>query len=437
MMKSNSFRFNLHELGGALGDLGILLPLTVALITLNHMNATSVFLVVGLAYIVAGVFYRLPMPVQPLKAVAAISIAAGLSPSVISASGLLMAAFLLMLAGTGAIRHVAKLFPKAIIRGIQLGVGLILLKTGLLLVTKKQVIIGGTDGLTTMVNLSIPTGLLIALALGAIFVLFLRSKRLPASLALLAIGVAVGIFWGSFLGLPSLRFGLSLPALAIPSMADLSAALVLLVVPQIPLTLGNAVFAMRDTAKTYFGPQAKRVTPKALLTTMGVMNLGAGLFGGMPICHGSGGMTAHFRLGARTGGAALLIGIPFLAMAIFLDGNILPLLSLVPYAVLGVLVIFVGVQHSLLVKDLKGKSEILVALAVAVSGLITANLAIGLASGVCLHWLLIFISRSRPVWPHLASMARQKARLTQDLPGKASPFISAAPHITSSKRTSW
>ncbi len=92
-MQTKSFRFNIQELGGALGDLGVLLPLTVALITLNHMNATSVFLVVGLAYIIAGVFYRLPVPVQPLKAVAAIAIAGGLSPSIISASGLVMAAF--------------------------------------------------------------------------------------------------------------------------------------------------------------------------------------------------------------------------------------------------------------------------------------------------------------------------------------------------------
>lgn len=432
-MKINSFRFNLQELGGAVGDLGVLLPLTIALITLNHMNATSVFLVVGLAYIASGLFYRLPVPVQPLKAVAAIAIAGGLSASVISASGLLMAVFLLLMAGTGAINHVAKLFPKTIIRGIQLGVGLILLKTGLLLVSNKQVIIGGDDGLTTLINLSIPTGLLIAMVLGAIFILFLRSKRLPASLALLSVGVLVGIFWGSLLGLPSLRFGLSLPAVAIPSLADLSSALVLLVIPQIPLTLGNAVFGMADTAKAYFGTKAKRVTPKALLTTMGVVNLGAGLLGGMPICHGSGGLTAHFRLGARTGGAAIMIGVPFLAIAILLDGNVVPIFALIPYAVLGVLVVFVGVQHSLLVRDLRGKKEFIVALAVAIPGLLTANLAIGLASGICLHLILITLSRSRPAWSQRALMAKRKARSAQSLSRKAISIISWALHFISLK----
>ncbi len=396
-----------------MGDLGTLLPLAVALITQNHMNATSVFLVVGLAYIIAGLFYRLPVPVQPLKAVAAIAIVGGLSPSVISASALLMAAFLLLMAGTGAISQVAKLFPKVIIRGIQLGVGLILVKTGLLPVSKKQVIIGGNAGLATLVNLSIPAGWLIAVVLGFVFILFLRNGKLPASLVLLGSGIPVGMLWGSFLELPSLHFGLSLPTVTIPSLTDLSTAPVLLVIPQIPLTIGNAIFATVDTAKAYFGPQAKRVTPKALLATMGVANLGAGLLGGMPVCHGSGGLTAHFRLGARTGGAPVLIGIPFLAIALFLDGNVVPIFALVPYAVLGVLVIFVGVQHSLLVRDLRNKKEILVALAVAIPGLLTANLAIGMASGICLYLALIWFQR--------LSMARRKARLAQESDRKTGP----------------
>lgn len=410
-MRLNAFRFNLQELGGAVGDLGTLLPLTVALITLNHMNATSVLLVVGLAYILSGIFYRLPVPIQPLKAVAAIAIAGGLSPNIISASGLLMAVILLLLAASGLINLIAKLFFKTVVRGIQLGVGLLLIKAGVLMVNKHQVIIGGKDGIVTPFNLSIPVGWLIALALGLVFALSLRTKKVPVSLAVLALGVAAGIFWGSLVGLPSLHFGLSLPTVAIPSLADLSTALVLLVIPQIPLTIGNAVFAMADTAKSYFGPQANRVTPRRLLTTMGIANLGAGLLGGMPVCHGSAGMTAHFRLGARTGAAALLIGIPFVAMAIFLDGNVVPIFSLVPYAVLGVLVVFVGIQHSLLVRDLRGKKEILVALAVAIPGLLTANFAIGLTSGICLHLIFPALSRLHTILSHRLVTRRRRARL--------------------------
>lgn len=377
-----SFRLSLFELGGALGDLGTLLPLSIALITLNHMSATSVFSVLGLAYVMVGLVYRLPVPVQPLKAVAAIAIAGNLSASVISASGLVMAAFLLLLAWTGATGRIAKLFPKAIIRGLQLGVGLILVRAGLALVNKQQVIVGGGDESVAIANLSIPSSWLLALALGGVFVLFLRSKRVPASVVLLGLGGLAGILWGSTIALPSLRFGLSLPSVTAPGLGDIYAALILLVIPQIPLTLGNSVFATLDTARAYFGPRAVRVTPRALLTTMGVANLGAGLLGGMPVCHGSGGLTAHFRLGARTGGAALLLGATFLALALLLDGNVLPILSLVPYPALGVLVVFVGVQHSLLVRDLRGKEEISIATVLAVVGLITSNLAIGFASGL-------------------------------------------------------
>lgn len=415
-----SFRFNLAELGGALGDLGTLLPLVVALITLNQMSATSVLLIVGLGYIIAGLFYRLPVPVQPLKAVAAIAIAGGLSASLVSASGLLMGVFLLLLVATRTIGLVAKLFPKAIIRGIQLGVGLLLVKAGLVLVNKQQVIIGGSGESLSLASVAVPLSWLLALVLGGVFILLLRRQKLPASLLLLILGVFVGIFWGSLLGLPSLRFGLSLPALAIPSLKDLSAALVLLVIPQIPLTLGNAVFATVDTAQSYFGARAKKVTPKALLTTMGLTNLGAGLLGGMPICHGSGGLTAHFRLGARTGAAGLMIGVPFLALALFLDGNVLPILSLIPYSVLGVLVVFVGAQHALLARDIRGKDEILVALTVGIVGVATANLAIGLASGIVLRLIVSAPWRSRAMWSRLL-MARRKARLVDGRPEKPTP----------------
>jgi len=129
------------------------------------------------------------------------------------------------------------------------------------------------------------------------------------------------------------------------------------------------------------------------------------------------GLTAHFRLGARTGGAGLMIGALLLALALFLDGNVLPILSLIPYPVLGVLVVFVGVQHSLLVRDLRGKTEILVAIAVAIPGLATANLAIGFASGICLYLIITALSPSHAPWAHLL-MARRKTRLVHGPPGR-------------------
>jgi MFS superfamily sulfate permease-like transporter len=377
-----------------LGDLGVLLPITVALITLNHMDATSVFLMMGLAYVGVGLVYRVPIGVQPLKAVAAIAIAGAVAPSIISASGIVMAVILLLLALTGALRVVGKLFPKPVIRGIQLGVGLLLVKAGLSLANRAEVFVGG-GGAFSHTNLFIPASWLLTIVAGGLFIYLIRSKRVPASLALMGLGVLIGVFWGSPLGAKDLHLGLSLPSFTSPSFGDLSTALVLLVIPQIPLTLGNAVFATAETAKTYFGKGAKKVTPKALLTTMGIANLGAGLLGGMPICHGAGGLTAHYRLGARTGGAGLMIGVVLVALALLVDGNVVPILSLIPYPVLGVLVIFAGVQHSLLARDLRHKGDISVAVAVAVVGLATTNLAYGFGAGIGLYWLLKIVSNMR------------------------------------------
>lgn len=383
-----SFKFNKWEVGGALGDLGTLLPLAVALITLNHMNPTSVFLVIGLSYALSGLFYRLPIPIQPLKAVAAIAIAAGLSASVISASGLIMAVFLLLLAVTGLINPIAKLFPITIIRGIQLGVGLFLIKAGILLTVSHQVVIGGSDALIDIAHISVPVSLLLAIGCGLVLLFFLKKRLLPPSLVILCLGVAVGLVWGSFHRLNGIHLGLSLPPLGLPSISDLSTALIVLVIPQIPLTLANAVFATASTAKTYFGAEAHRVTPRALLTTMGLSNLVAGFTGGVPVCHGSGGLTAHYRLGARTGGAPLMLGALFIGLAVAVDGDILPILSVIPYSVLGVLTIFVGVQHSLLVRDMRNAQDILVVTVIATIALITTNLAIGFASGIALHLVL-------------------------------------------------
>ena len=380
-------------MGGALGDLGTLMPLMVALITLNHMHPTSVFLGVGLTYVLSGLFYRLPIPVQPLKAVAAIAIAAGLSASVISASGLIMAAFLLILAITGLINPIAKLFPVTIVRGIQLGVGLFLIKAGILLTTSRQVLIGGSDAVVGIAHISVPVSLLLAIGCGLVLLFFLRKRLLPPSLVILSLGVAVGLVWGSFHGLNTIRLGLSLPSLGLPDIADLSTALMVLVIPQIPLTLANAVFATASTAKTYFSSEARRVTPRALLTTMGIANLTAGLIGGVPVCHGSGGLTAHYRLGARTGGAPLMLGAMFIGLAVAVDGNILPILSLIPYSVLGVLTIFVGVGHSLLVRDMRNPLDILVVAVIALVALATTNLAIGFASGIVLYLAIKAVRR--------------------------------------------
>ena len=381
-MSVRFFKFILWETGGAFGDLGTLVPLLVALILVNQVSSTGSFLVVGLAYILVGLYYRIPIPVQPLKAMAAIAIATGLSASIISASGLLMGGLLLLLAVTGAIGLIAKLFPMPIIRGIQLSVAVLLIKAGVTLASKPQVFIGQQGATHSFVG--VPIGWLLAIGSGILLIIFRHNRRLPVALIVLAFGFLASILWGPIGRLAQLKLGLALPTPGLPALSDFGTALILLVIPQIPLTLGNAVFAAADTARSYFGDKAHRVTYKSLLITMGIPNLVAGLLGGFPVCHGSGGVTAHFKLGARTGIANLIIGSLLVVLALFVDGNPLPLLSLIPYPVLGVMVAFIGLQHALLIRDLRGWLNIAVVLLITLVTLVTGNLAIGFALGVVL-----------------------------------------------------
>jgi len=390
----NSFRFNLQELGGALGDIGTLLPIAVALILVNGLSATWVLVVAGLFYIGSGLYYRLPIPVQPLKALSAIAISTGLSASVLGAAGLLMGAILLFLSLTNLIAVIVKLFPRVVIRGIQLGLGVILIRAGIERVLEKQSLSQGP--LLFFERSQLHVGVLLAVVALVIFILFQfvifrQKKGFPASLAVLAFGVTVGLVSNpiNWLG----ETNSVMPVLALPSAADFWLAFTVMVIPQLPLTLGNAVVATSDVARTYFGDKANRVSPRALTASKGIANIIAGLLGAMPMCHGSGGLTAHYRLGARTGAANLMIGGILLAIGVLFRWEALPILQLIPLSVLGVLLVIIGVYHALLISDLTAKTDLTLAGTVGVVAIITGNLTIGFAVGILFYHLLKFLKR--------------------------------------------
>ena len=414
-MRNNAFRFNLQELGGALGDLSTLLPLMVAMILINGLNATLVLVGVGMFYIVSGIYFRLPMPVQPLKAVAAIAISLGLSTNVIGAAGLLMGVILLLLSVTNLIAVVVKLFPHAVVRGIQLSIGLLLFGKGIELVFSDGNLISGTMGTLGMGQL--PLGLFLAISTLLVFVLFKfvffkQSQRFPPSLAMLIFGLGAGVVFGSTSGLGELNT--ALPGVVLPSITDFWLAMTVLVIVQLPLTIGNAVVGTWDTARTYFKDEAYRVTPKALSMSMGLANIAAGLFGIMPMCHGSTGLTAHYKLGARTGGANLMIGGLILAVGLFFGIGAIPFLSLIPLSVLGVLLAIVSVYHIILIRDINTKRQMAVVGAVAITTIILGNMAFGFGAGILLHHILRLDVPK--FWSHLSGRVGyyRKAEETQD-----------------------
>ncbi len=381
------------EVSGALGDLGVLIPLEAALIAVNGLNPTSTLLGVGIIYILSGWYFRIPVPVQPLKALAVIAVAHQLSPSVIAAGALLMAACLSLLSATRALAFLERVVPTWVIRGVQAGLGLLLLKSAYQMVFQKPFLLSGVELTAQVGSLAIPAGVLVGVGSVVLLLLLLRFRQVPAALVIVAVGVIIGLLSGG-LSTP-LSLGPVPMALQLPSGSDFQMAFVLLVIPQIPLTLANSVIATADAARVYFGPQAERATPTRLAVSIALGNLWAGLTGGLPNCHGSGGLTSHYKLGARTPLATTLLGVVLIAVALLFGRSAFETRALLPAATLGALLAYVGVQHLLLGARVEKRTEIVLVAAVAIVALaFNGNLAIGAGAGLGAHWAWKAVSSS-------------------------------------------
>jgi len=369
--RSHELRFGTRELAGAVADVGVLLPIAVALIVANGLSATAVLLPAGLLYVTVAFLYSLPIPVQPLKAFGAIAIAKDLGSDEIAAGALLMGVIFLVLARTGLIDLAAKAFPTALIRGVQITVGLLFLKIAWGLVT---------DPPAAFDDRGLGAAAATALAVVALVVL-LALRKAAAALALVALGAALMLVQAG----GDLALGPS--SLAAPDLDPgvLLTALTVLVIPQLPLTFANSCLATANAARAYFGQRAAAIRPGRLATSLGSANLVAGAMSGMPVCHGAGGLTAHHAFGARTGGAPLAIGVVLLVLAVAAGGGLAAMLSAFPLPILAALLAAAGILHVALARDLRGARDILVALVVAVLGF-WLNLAVGLTAGLIIWW---------------------------------------------------
>jgi SulP family sulfate permease len=379
-VNDTAVRFDRRELAGAVADLGVLVPIGVALIVVNGLSATAVLLPAGLLYIIAALVYRLPVPVQPLKAFGAIAIAKGLGSDEIAAGALLMGAIFVVLGRTGLLDLASRAFPRALVRGVQLTVGLIFLKIAWGLLTEPP---------EAFASHALGAEWAVPLGVAVVAVAFILRRR-AVTLALVAIGVGVmlAVGWGWIAVGPA--------AIAIPSidLATLGTALTVLVLPQVPLSFANSCLATADAARTYFGDRAERVRPGRLATTFGAADLLAGAIGGMPVCHGAGGMTAHYSFGARTGGAPLAIGLALLTLAVGLGSGLAGLLATFPLPILAGLLATAGLLHIGLLRDVRGIRGWAIALCVGGVGFFD-NLATGLAVGLALWWIPVGVRRLR------------------------------------------
>lgn len=371
------------EAAGSLGDLGTLLPILIGMVSINGINAAAALLTIGVFYVAVGAYFNIPVPAQPFKAIGAISIASGISGETISAAALIMAFFLLLIGGAGMITPIASMFKKPVIRGIQLGLGLTLIIKGLSFIIDKKMFFGGANSaMAGALNVNLIIGAAGMLA-GA---LLINNKKAPAAIFLVGAGIIVGLSLGGF-SASSLKFGFHIPgAPTLPGIKTFAPALMLLAIPQLPLTIGNAVIGTRETAVDLFGEKRTgRVTLRALCVSMGVANIAFGLLGGMPCCHGAGGLAAHYRFGARTAVSNFIIGGIFILLAVLFGDSALSVFMLIPKSILGVLLAFAGFELSILIRDVKDRMSMIIVIATAGTALVTKNMGIAVVVGLVLE----------------------------------------------------
>ena len=391
---SPRYKFDRREFAGSLGDLGTLLPIAIGMILINGLNPSGVFFSIGLFFILSGVYYGVTVPIQPMKVIGAYAIATAIGPPKIFASGFVMGAFLLLIGLTGAITAIGKYTPKSVVRGVQLSTGILLTVQGIRFMIGNspfQLLRQAVEPHLSVQSLGpIPLSIVIGIVGGVATLLFLENRRLPAGFIVVLGGMAVGAVLGTHEGFGNLRFGINIPQVmpsGFPSRPDFTYAVLLLVLPQIPMTLGNAVIAYADLSEEYFGKDSKKVTYRSACVSMALANLGSFLLGGMPLCHGAGGLAAHYRFGARTAGSNLIIGTIFAALGLFLGSHALSVVYLIPISILGVLLVFAGSQLALSVIDVKERKDLFVALLM-LGMTLASNLAVGFVIGFAMAYAL-------------------------------------------------
>jgi MFS superfamily sulfate permease-like transporter len=360
--------YNKMEFAGAFGDLGTLIPFVVGYITLNKMDPLGILVAFGVFKIFVGLYFKTPVPIQPMKAIGGMAIAhaGSITPGMIWGSGIFTGVFWLLMGMTGAITWIEKVTTKPVVRGIMLGLGLSFIVEGLGMMRSQPFVAIGGVVLTLLLS---------------------RSQLLPAMLALLGYGI---IF--AFIQKPdligelshlSIRFRLPELTFGRISWKELLSGFVLLGLPQAPLTLGNAIIATVAENNAYFPD--RKVTAKTISIDHGIMNLISTFIGGIPMCHGAGGMAGHIRFGARTGGALVILGVMVLLIGLFLSDSVTLLLQIFPRPILGVILFFAGVELALVVKDIKLKKQNLFVLLVT-AGTAMWNMGVAYLAGLMLYY---------------------------------------------------
>jgi MFS superfamily sulfate permease-like transporter len=422
-----------QEASGSLGDIGTFVPLLLAMALVNGLDFGTTLVFTGLYNLVTGGLFGVPMPVQPMKSIAAVAITEGnpLTVPQIMAAGISTASLVLFLGATGLMGVVQRYVPLPVVRGIQVSQGISFGNTAVKYILKNQDF--ATSKATTSRVWFGYDGFV--LAMGAIsFVVVvsgagarnsspqpqqsaptdveeggessleqplveraeneeneLRPKGLaviPSALIVFLVGVLIAIIRDPSV-LKAMRFGPSPLGIVRISLEDWKTGFVRAAIPQIPLTILNSVVAVCKLSNDLL-PRKKDVTPAAVSISVGVMNLVGCWFGAMPVCHGAGGLAGQYRFGARSGLSVAMLGTAKLVLGLVLGSSLLQLLGQFPIGLLGALLLFSGVELAMACRDQTSRLDAFVMLVVIVVSLGSSSAASGFGCGIGL-WILIKI----------------------------------------------
>jgi len=366
MVVIKGFEFSLREFAGSLGDFGTLIPFTVGYIVLSGFKPTGLLLGIGLTNVFLALAYRLPLPVQPKKVIGTVALAERWPMNRVIGAGFAVGLIWILLSQSTRLSSYLEKVPNCVVKGVQLG-----LAFSLALAAAEM----------------IEPQLLLAVPIMAIAFFLLKSRVLPSSIFLMLFGLFYALITGD-LDFYSIKIGLSLPELHIFSLNDIIYGFLYAGFAQLFLTLTNAVVATVALIHELF-PDRMDITPRNLLANMGVMNVVTPFIGGMPLCHGSGGLAAQYLFGARTGGAILMEGLLEVSLGLFFSESLLAIFTSFPMFIVGVMLLMTSLELgrvALKLGDREGLIPMLFTALVSTS----FNVAFGFLAG-----LLLYISMKR------------------------------------------
>jgi Na+-transporting NADH:ubiquinone oxidoreductase subunit NqrD len=320
LRRQSSSLKHVGELSASLADLGTFLPLVLGVLIVTQMDPVGVLFGFGIFALVTGGLYRRPIPVQPMKAVAAMGIAGMLSADAMVATTVVMGCVLLVLSLSDVITRIRRFIPNSIMHGLKLS-----LVVSLIVVTHSRLEWQWMD-------------------VGLLLIGLIALQRTPLKSLSALFMIVIGMWLWMPLERVSVGFDPSLPTLIWPSLESFLIAMRDATLPQLILTITNALILTAVIAHAYYPEDHPRVTEQRLARSSGWANLLLAPFGAMPMCHGAGGLVAHHAFGGRSGWTMALFGLFCLILGLGFGDGVLQLLAAIPGSVMVMLVLYAAWQ---------------------------------------------------------------------------------------------